>query len=50
MENNEEKAPLVRIGVDMDEKLYIEFKKKTTEERKTMTNKLREMIENYLNS
>ncbi len=46
-EETKESSP-VRIGVDLDEKIYIEFKKKATEERKQMTELLREFIMAYL--
>ena len=46
-EEKENQAP-VRICVDLDEKIYIEFKKKATEERKQMAVLLREFILKYL--
>ena len=49
MTEEKETQPLVRIGVDLDEKLYIEFKKKATEERKQMAELLREFIQKYIN-
>lgn len=48
MTEEKETPVLVRIGVDLDEKLYIEFKKKATEDRKQMAVLLREFILAYL--
>ena len=48
MAEEKETQPLVRIGVDLEEKIYIEFKKKATEERKQMTEILREFIQKYI--
>ena len=49
MTEEKETPVLVRISVDVDEKLYIEFKKKAIEERKQMTELLRKFIQEYIN-
>ena len=48
MNEEPKENPTVRLGVDIPEKLYIEFKKKATEERKQMAELFREFINEYL--
>lgn len=48
MTEQKDTPPLVRIGVNLDEKTHIAFKKKAAEERKQMTEILREAIMAYL--
>ena len=49
MTERKEANTKVRLCVDVDEKTYIDFKKKTAEERKDMTEVLRTAIAEYLN-
>ncbi len=48
MPEEKETPTLVRVGVDLEEKIYIKFKQKATEERKNMTELFREFIMEYL--